>query len=163
MQLKYRQTPPPLHVVVNTDSKIYIDRASQTFCHHDESGEEYVEIVYEMVLDYVIDVDLGRVILDLAIYSPTRDSLLYIKEGSIVEIVEVSGKKIYPLISEGSRVEFGDKLFYVLTNKNEVRVARSSVRGIVVFIGETFSEGTHREVAAIASAGDVREFSRCSY
>ncbi|MCS7110899.1 MAG: DUF2118 domain-containing protein [Ignisphaera sp.] len=156
--------PYPLNVLINTNSKIYVDVASRTFCHYSTGGdEEFIEMVYEKVLDCVIDLDLNRVVLDLAIYSPARDSILYSREGSKVEIVEASGRKVHPLVFEGNRVEFGDKLFYVVTNKNEVRTIKSRIKGIVIFVGEIFSDSIRREVMAIIDEGDVYEFVRCKH
>ncbi len=127
------------------------------------NSEEFIEIVYERVLDYIIDIGMNKVVLDLAIYSPNRNILLYIKAGSKVEIIEVMGKKVYPLVSEGDSISFGDKLFYIVTNKNEVRVIKSYVKGIVVFLGEVFSNGIQREVMAVIKEGEVHELTRCRH
>jgi len=154
-----------LDKLLNMRSRVYVDLVSGTFCSQamDSGNEEFVEIVYEKVLGYIIDMELGKIVTDTAIYCPNRDVLLYIKADSDVKIIEAKGKRIYPLVSEGDRVSFGNKLFYIVTGKNEVRVIKSDVRGVVVFIGEVFSNGIQQEVMTIIEEGEVREFTRCRY
>jgi len=154
-----------LNILLNEKSKIYIDLTLGIFCCNPmkSNDEEFIEVLYEKVIDYVIDIESRKIFIDLAVYCPNKDLLLYIKSGNTIEIIEVQGKKIHSLVFEGDKVNFGDKLFYVVTNKNEVHVVKSHVKGIVLFIGEVFSNGIQNEVMVVAEEEKIYELSRCKY
>ncbi|MEM4849201.1 MAG: DUF2118 domain-containing protein, partial [Ignisphaera sp.] len=61
----------------------------------------------------------------------------YADEDVDIEIVEVKGNRIFPIVDVGSTVRKGDKLCYIVSKKFEVRVIRSAVNGVVFYVGET--------------------------
>jgi hypothetical protein len=157
--------PHFLNILLNEKTKIYIDLKLGIFCRSPMKSydEEFIELLYEGVIDYVIDIESRKILIDLAIYCPNKDLLLYIKSGNAIEIIEAQGKKVHSLVFEGDKIDFGDKLFYVVTNKNEVHVVKSHVKGTVLFIGEVFSNGIQNEVMVIVEEEKIYELSRCKY
>ncbi|MEL9939791.1 MAG: DUF2118 domain-containing protein [Ignisphaera sp.] len=148
---------------VNPTSRIYINSKRRCFDDKPLQGgdKQLVEIVYEALPELAIDVEKGIVKTSFAIYLPENDQLLYVDTATKAFIIEASGKNVYPLVSEGKVVSEHEKIFYVVTNKFEVRVIRAEVRGIVVYIGDALDSETSKMILIIVGEDNVITVSRC--
>jgi len=154
-----------LDVIVNYNSKLYIDLEKKIFCDKPltEGSRVFVEIVYEMLPEIAIDFENNIFRTDVAIYIPSKDTVLFIKKGSSVEILEAQGKIVIPLIDSGETVSSSTKVFYKITRKYEIRTSKAETTGVVVYVGEMFTGEVDRMIAVIVGEKDVIKLSRCNY
>ncbi len=151
---------------INTASKIYVDTEKNCFSVESfkEKGKlfaEFVEIVYEYLPKLAIDSEKGVTITKFAIYLPKSRQLLYVNAGTRVFIVEAFGRSVYPLVLEGEKVSEHDKIFYIVTNKFEIRAVRAEAKGIVVYVGDVLDQSENKMMAVIVGEENVIRFSRC--
>ncbi|HDD25762.1 MAG TPA: DUF2118 domain-containing protein [Acidilobales archaeon] len=97
-------------------------------------GVEFVKVPCDYVRDYAIDLVNGKVTKDLMVYYPSRNARFLVPKDTDIKLVEVVGKQVFPLISEGVEVKARDKIAYIVTGKSEVRVVRSPADAMVIFI-----------------------------
>jgi hypothetical protein len=152
--------------LVNFKSKLCIDRDHMCFSEMNlcRSGKSFVEVVYERIPELILDAERGTLKSDIAIYSPVVDQVLYVPSNTRVFLVEASGRSIYPLVSEGENVSNDRKLFYVVTNKFEVRVVRAGVSGVVIYVGDVVGGFViaNKMLCIIVSEKDVCRLRRCN-
>lgn len=120
---------------------MYVDVKRRLFSStpHD-NFKRFVELVYERAPDLVFDLEKKTLLCNCITLKHGHDEALFIGRGSPIEIIEIKGSKTFPLVDVGSYVHRKDKICYVVTRKQEVRVIKSPVDGIVFYIGEVFSE-----------------------
>lgn len=59
---------------------------------------------------------------------------VYVREGSELRLVEVSGREVYLLAKECEAVEEGSRIAHVTSAKGESRWVRAGVRGVIAHI-----------------------------
>ncbi|NPA96560.1 MAG: DUF2118 domain-containing protein [Crenarchaeota archaeon] len=125
----------PLESVLNPNCRVYVDRSKKVFSYRRlNSCEEFTEILTNFVVGIAIDPIKAVANLDtLAVYGEYGYLL---EKGKSTTVVEARGKSVYPLVKEGSKVAKGERLFYVVTGKHEVRVVRSPIDGVLFAISE---------------------------
>ena len=127
--------PPRVEEVLNPKAKLYVDRSRGLFSYSAIEGfEEFIEILSNYIVGVAIDPVEAVVKLDLVTVYNDHGYLL--EKGKRVVIIEARGKGGYPLINEGSEVAKGDRVFYIVTGKHEVRVVRSPIDGVLLVISE---------------------------
>jgi len=110
------------------------------------------EVPYERVLDYV---DLERAVNTRSIIVLREDPSLRELNGFIVEkgtllcLQEVTGKFIYFLVGEGTKISSGDIIAYHVTGKFEVRSIKSKCEGQVALIVDMPWEVPRRAVVVV--------------
>ncbi len=154
-----------LDIIVNYNSKLYVDLEKKIFCDKPivEGNKVFIEIVYEKLPEVAIDFENSVFRTDVAVYIPSKDMVLFIKKGSSINILEAQGKIIIPLVSSGESVENNTKIFYKITKKNEIRTSKAKTVGIVVYIGEIFIGESEKMIAVMVGENDVIKLSRCHY
>ncbi len=163
--LNYFRHLSNLNIIVNYNSKIYIDLEKKIFCNKpiSDNSRIFIEIVYEKLPEIALDFENNVFRMDVAVYVPSKDMVLIVKKGSKISILEAQGKMIIPLINSGESVENDAKIFYKITKKNETRTSRAETTGLVVYIGEVFMNELERMLAVIVGEKDVIKLSRCYY
>jgi len=154
-----------LDIMVNYNSKLYIDLEKKIFCDKPiaDDNRVFVEIVYEKLPEIAIDFENNILRIDVAIYIPSKDIVLFIRRGSSVEILEAQGKIIIPLVDSGESVESNTKVFYRITKKYETRTYRAETVGLVVYVGEMFIGDSEKMIAVTVGEKDVIRLTRCYY
>ncbi|MEM1525671.1 MAG: DUF2118 domain-containing protein [Ignisphaera sp.] len=128
-----------LNNLINEKQVIYIDLNNKLFYDSPKDNlRKFVEIVYERAIEFVFNLETKKVSCAIATLKPEHKEALYVDSDADVEIIEVKGGRVFPLIDVGSGVRKGDKLCYAVSRKFEVRVIRSTVRGVVFYVGETY-------------------------
>lgn len=128
-----------LHSLINEKQFIYIDVNNKLFYNSPKNNlRKFVEVVYERAIEFVFNLETRKVSCATATLKPVHKEALYVDSNTDVEIIEVKGNHVFPLIDVGSTVRKGDKLCYAVSRKFEVRVIRSTVRGVVFYVGETY-------------------------
>ncbi|MEM0371237.1 MAG: DUF2118 domain-containing protein [Ignisphaera sp.] len=151
-----------LDTYINEDRYIYVSEDSASFCNNQYDGyEKYVEIVYEKVMGSVIDFYDKRIVCDIAILIPKQNRVLHISKNTHIEIIEISGKHVYPLVDVGSNISRNSKLCYIVTKKYEVRSIKSDVDGIVIYVGEAFLGKEQTIYIIIVNEDKIHELTRC--
>jgi len=126
-----------LESVVNAEKRVFVDEARGIYAYTPFSGSRpFVEIVPHALIGGVVDPVSGECAIDFVVEYLDRDEALFVPRGSRASILEARGRRVYQLVEEGSEIEPGDKIFYVVTGKHEVRVVRSPVGGVLVHISE---------------------------
>uniref|UniRef100_A0A7C4BAV7 DUF2118 domain-containing protein n=1 Tax=Ignisphaera aggregans TaxID=334771 RepID=A0A7C4BAV7_9CREN len=151
---------------VNFNSRLCVDLNRLCFSQTDtcENGRIFVEVIYERMPEMVIDVEEGVLKSDIVIHNPATDQVLYVAKNSRVFLVEASGKGIYPLVTEGESVSSNKKIFYVVTNKFEVRAISAGVSGVVIYVGDVVGgyELANKMLCVIVREENVLKLHRCS-
>ncbi len=141
----------------NPSSAIYVDTNRLLYSRRPfEGARKFVEILYNLVPDTAVDLVEGKMVTDLVIVNPRKNIAMLIARGTNVYLFDAEGKRVYPLVDEGSTVRKGDRLFYVVTGKCEVRVVRSSVDGVVVYVGDIVPSSPPHYVMVIVDANAVK-------
>ncbi|MCS7384261.1 MAG: DUF2118 domain-containing protein [archaeon GB-1867-097] len=96
-------------------------------------GTIYVQGVYDNYLR-LIDLEAGSIREDACIISDNMAIFLY--KGEKILLVEVSGRKVVPLVKLGEKISSGSKLAMIFTGKREVRYYRSDTSGIVFYYSQ---------------------------
>ncbi len=143
-----------LEEVLNEKRRIYVDLRNGKFSYNPIEGfEEYVEILNNYVVGIAIDPVEAMAKLDMAVIY--GDKGYGIRKGTKVVLLEAKGKGVYPLINEGEEVSKGQRVFYVVTGKYEVRVIRSPCEGILLVISELIPSELQVFRAVLVSKHDV--------
>ncbi|MEM4695447.1 MAG: DUF2118 domain-containing protein, partial [Ignisphaera sp.] len=98
---------------------------------------------------------------DIAILIPKQNRVLHISKNTHIEIIEISGKHVYPLVDVGSNISRNSKLCYIVTKKYEVRSIKSDVDGIVIYVGEAFLGKEQTIYIIIVNEDKIHELTRC--
>jgi hypothetical protein len=157
-----------LNLIVNFASQICID--TKRLCFYTIKNElsncekRFVEIVYERLPEVAVDLIEGVLKSDIAVFSPALNQVLYVPAKTKVFLIEGKGVNVYPLISEGDKVSEDTKIFYVVTNKLEVRTVRAEVSGIAIYIGDVVEseEAPQKMLCIVVSEANVRRLPQCS-
>ncbi len=152
---------PEIFVRDEKSSK-YICRISDEYVLVKEpvSNECYGHIIYEGILKYF---DLANPILEkdvIVIPEFSDEELLkglFVKKGTKLCLIEISGYKPYIPPREGEKINVKDKIGVVITNKYEVRVIKSPCRGVVIFVINIVWEKPEKYILAVVSENDVRQ------
>lgn len=146
---------------VNENMHIFINKDNACICNNQFNFcEKYIEIMYDRVIGTVVDIEDKKIVCNTIIVVSKHNKILYLHQNLDVEIFEIKGKRVYPLIDLGDNVSIGSKLCYVTTKKYEVRSFKSNVSGIVVYVGEVFLDKEQTVYIVIAKEDHVYEFNR---
>jgi len=152
--------------LVNFNSRLCIDLNRMCFIESStcKNGKTFVEVVYERIPELAIDIEEGVFKIDVAVHNPITNQALYVPMKTKAFLVEASGRSIYSLVNEGENVSSDKKLFYVVTNKSEVRVIRAEISGVVVYVGDVIGkyESVNKMLCIIVREEDVYRLHRCS-
>jgi len=144
-------------------NRVWVDRdrllLSETPCR---GWAVFSEVLYNRLVDVALDLIGGVFITDVVIFAPSTPSYLFIKRGTEVGIVEASGASVIPLVREGETVEEGNRVFYVITRKKEVRVIRARRRGVVVYVSDIVPSVPTKYLALIVGEELVRRLTAVS-
>ncbi len=154
IQLPLEVALSDLNNFVNEKKRLCLD-LERGEAYEDDCEDPFVEIMYNVVPGLVVDLVEKRTATDLAI--ELGNEVLYLERGTELEIVEASGKRVCPLIKEGDGVEEGQRIFYIVTGKLEVRVVRSKTRGVAIYVGEVVPSELQRYVAVIVDGSRIRK------
>ncbi len=143
-------------------SNKYICRVSDEYVLVKEpvSNECYGHIIYEDILKYF---DLANPILekDVIVVPEFSDEELlkglFVKKGTKLCLIEISGYEPYVSPREGGKINVKDKIGMVITNKYEVRVIKSPCEGVVIFVINIVWEKPEKYILAVVSENDVRQ------
>ncbi|MEM1542304.1 MAG: DUF2118 domain-containing protein [Ignisphaera sp.] len=151
-----------LDTYINEDKYIYVSEDLSFFCNNQyDNYEKYIEIVYEKVMGSVIDFDEKRIVCDMAMLIPKHNKVLHVPKNTHIEIIEISGKRVHPLVDIGSNISRNSKLCYTVTKKYEVRSIKSDIDGVVIYVGEAFLDKEQTIYIIIAEEGKTHELTRC--
>ncbi|MET1101395.1 MAG: DUF2118 domain-containing protein [Pyrodictiaceae archaeon] len=91
--------------------------------------------IYGVVLDEMIDLVSKKALRDfIVVLPPDYTEGLWVRKGAWLEPIPLEGMRVALEACEGIRVREGDTLGYIATGKLEIRIIRSHVSGIVVYI-----------------------------
>ncbi|MGC8982413.1 MAG: DUF2118 domain-containing protein [Desulfurococcaceae archaeon] len=115
-------------------------------------------VPYERVIDYVDLVEAKtKASILMAFEEPEKPPRGYlIEKDTPLCLQEISGDHLYFLVSEGSRVEKGSRIAYIVTGKLEVRSVASLCTGSVAFIVDMPWE-TPRKALVVVVPSELRE------
>jgi len=126
-----------LQDLVNPRKRIYVDEQREVYSHEPFDGARpFIEIVPHTIIGGVIDPVSGVSAITFVVEYADRGEAVLVPRGTKTFIIEARGKRVYQLVEEGSEISPGDKVFYIVTGKYEVRVVRSAVGGVLVHISE---------------------------
>lgn len=125
-----------------------------------EGFSRYIEVVDASILNLVVDHEKKILRCGLAVLKPEYHEVLLVDKHKPIEILDVKGLRVFPLIDVGRKVFEGSKLCYIVTKKYEVRVFRSPFTGVVFYIGEVFLGGTPSLIIAITGEEGVSRLTR---
>ena len=114
-----------------------------------------IEVPYEAAGDVILDRAGGRVRCGFLIMWEGSGEGLYIRAGAEAYIIEAVGRRIHSLVSEGDRVVRGSRVAYIYTGKGEVRVLRSDVEGVVVYISQELGSKPEKLLFIVVGGGNV--------
>lgn len=135
----YFPTPMSLGDAINEKVKIYVDVERHLYDYEPfDTAAAYNEILSNYVVGVAVNPVTGLCNFDMVVVyrNGEQERAYLVRAGTRVYIVEGRGHRVYPLVSEGSRIVEGSKLFYILTGKYEVRVVRSPRAGILLLYSE---------------------------
>lgn len=72
-------------------------------------------------------------------------------------LIEIKGYKPLVLTTEGKKIDKGDKIAYVITNKGEVRVIRSPCSGVVVLVINLPWEKPEKYILVVVGENEYRQ------
>jgi len=152
-----------LQQYVNTKNVIYVDVDREIFYTNPVEGlKKFVEIVYESAVPLIFDLENKKILCRSVVTIPNTNKALMVNNNVTVEIIEVRGRKMFPLVGIGHIVNEDSKLCYVVTKKFEVRVIKSPCKGIIFYIGEVFSRNEKILFIVIVGEENVIELTRAS-
>ena len=144
--------------VLNENSKIYVNETLLEYCDFElPDFEEYIEIIYDKAIGLAIDPIENKTVVDVIIANPQKNKFVLVKRNTDVIVIEARGRKVHALVREGDVVKENSRVFYIITKKYEVRVIRSPIKGIVMYIGEIVPSIPQRFVMVIVSEHSIRE------
>ena len=76
--------------------------------------EVFIEIMYDYLYQYAIDLEKNIVIRDFAIIFQDLKKGFLISQGTKVNVIEVQGYRVFPCVNEGSMVKFRDRIAYIV-------------------------------------------------
>lgn len=127
----------------------------------EEYDEIYGHIIYENVLDLALDLVKPEITKELIVIKEFtgKDEMkgLIIPEGIKPCLIEVKGASPYVFYNEGDEIREGDKLAYVVTRKEEVRVIRSPCEGIVVLNINITWEKPEKYIMVVVGKDELRQ------
>jgi len=146
---------------INENKKLWLLEPKNCFVERKtDEGVEFVELLYDKVPGVAVDLTSGLVLFDLMIIVGPKGFLM--KAGSRVNIVEVSGYRVFAAVREGDTVAQNDRIAYVLTGKGNVRTIRSPYNGVVVYVGEIIPSTVQRYIILIAGEGGAINVDKCA-
>jgi len=146
---------------INENKRLWLLEPKSCFIERRaDYGVEFVELLYDKVPGVAVDLTSGLVLFDLIIRIGSKGFLM--KAGSRVNVVEVSGYRVFVIVREGDAVAQNDRIAYVLTGKGNVRIIRSPYNGVVVYVGEIIPSTVQRYIILIAGEGDAINVDRCA-
>ena len=123
--------------LVNPRKKIFVDERREVYSYEPfNDARPFIEIVPHSIVGGVIDPVSGVSAVTFVVEYSDRGEAVLVPRGVKTFIIEARGRRVYQLVEEGSEVFPGDKVFYIVTGKHEVRVVRSAVEGVLVHISE---------------------------
>ncbi len=127
----------------------------------EEYDEIYGHIIYENVLDLVLDLIKPEITRELIVIKEFtgKDEMkaLLIPKGIKPCLIEIKGASPYVFYNEGDEIKEGDKLAYVVTRKGEVRVIRSPCEGIVVLNINITWEKPEKYIMVVVGKDELRQ------
>ena len=94
----------------------------------------YFKVVYEPAFNLFLDLEEAKIIRDIVVHLPWRREYIKVERDTKVDLIEISGKNVHLFVREGDKIEYNDKIAYILTGKLEVRTYRSPSSGLVIYI-----------------------------
>ncbi|MET1160722.1 MAG: DUF2118 domain-containing protein [Thermoprotei archaeon] len=150
--------------VENTDSSNYIvELESGVYVLAKTKPSKYTRffghIIYEKALEYV---DLTAPLIKNSMiivpkFSGSETKGILVEKGIKPCLAEIRGYKPLLTIREGSSVNEGDKIAYIITGKGEVRTYRSPCSGVLVLAVNIVWEKPEKYILVFVGKNDARE------
>lgn len=126
-----------------------------------KSEKRYGHILYENIVDEAVDLVEPRITRGFIViphYTGEDSMKAYIVEKNVKPcLIEVKGVYPHILVEEMDEIDEKDKIAYVITGKNEVRVIRSPCRGVVVLVINFPWEKPERYLLVVVGRDELRE------
>ena len=120
-----------------------------------------VEIPYEQGFYEILDLEAGRVRKRFATLLPGRGEALLVGQGVEVGLIEAAGTLVHIFPREGDKLEKWEKVAYTVTSKNETRVVKTPMPGILVYIAWNPEYVPEKYILVVAGEEDVRRKRVC--
>ncbi len=144
--------------IVEIDDKIYeIKDQKELSKVNADQANVYFKVIYEPAYNLFLDLERAEIVRDTIIFLPWTKEYIKIESGTNVELLEISGKKVYLFVREGDKIRYNDKIAYILTGKLEVRTYRSPSEGIVIYI-TSLSEKPVKYLLVVVSEAATRKY-----
>ncbi|HIQ03084.1 MAG TPA: DUF2118 domain-containing protein [Desulfurococcales archaeon] len=118
----------------------------------------YFKVIYEPAYKLFLDLENTIITRDIIVFLPWTKEYIKIKSGTKVELLEIAGKNVYLFVREGDRIEYNNKIAYILTGKLEVRTYRSPSKGVIVYI-TTLTEKPLKYLLVVVDESNTRRYS----
>lgn len=120
-----------------------------------------VEIPYEQGFYEIIDLEEARIRKRFATLLPAQGEALILGPGVQVGLIEAAGTLVHIFPREGDKVEKWEKVAYVVTAKNETRVVKTPMPGVLVYIAWNPEYVPEKYILVVAGEGDVERKRVC--
>lgn len=138
------------------------DRDECVEIRSDEPGPgDLAEIPYEQGFYEILNLEEARIRKRFAILLPARGEALILSPGIQVGLIEVAGTLVHIFPREGDKVEKWEKVAYVVTAKNETRVVKTPMSGVLVYIAWNPEYVPEKYILVIAGERDVKRKRVC--
>ncbi|MEM4660554.1 MAG: DUF2118 domain-containing protein [Thermosphaera sp.] len=118
-----------------------------------ECGKVFSSVPFEKLVEF-LDLEKSCFLKDVIIvYMDEGDRYrgFYVRKGESVRLLEVSGSIITIHKKEGEQVEAHEKIGFIVTNKREVRVIKSPVKGILLAVIDLTWESPEKVIMVLTS------------
>ncbi len=120
-------------------------------------GRCYGKAVYGTLLEELVDLIAKKTVRSfIVVLPPDYREALMVERDIYVEPIPVEGMRTTIEVCEGSKVEEGSVIGYIVTRKYELRKVRSHVKGVVVYIYSSPEAKPDRNIVFIAGEDIVR-------
>jgi len=122
---------------------------------------DLVEIPYEQGFYEILVLEEARIRKRFATLLPARGEALILGPGVQVGLIEAAGTLVHIFPREGDKVEKWEKVAYVVSAKNETRVVKAPMPGVLVYIAWNPEYVPEKYILVVAGEGDVERKRVC--